>query len=145
MEECSLVKRRKRVSPRAAPQAKKESSWRGLSDNVTSRQQELEGQTQEHGSGGGYLNQGRTTQLPFIFYRGMELQVEKNVMKMVLAAYPVNSTVSGDLAGTVEKKCGVERSLSGVEVGEPFQHVGQSCDCSQVETELEVRDMDWQW
>ena len=38
----------------------------------------------------------------------------------------------------------VERSKSSILVGEPYQHVNQSWDCSQVENEPEERDaIDW--
>ena len=55
-------------------------------------------------------------------------QVEKEEEKAVLEADFVNSAVSGDLAGMVEKSCGVERSSSDVLAGESFQHTGQSWD-----------------
>ena len=61
-----------------------------------------------------------------------------------LAADPVNSTTRGDLVGKVEEMRGVGRSSSGGLAGEPFQQVGQSWDCSQVEKEPGERDaMDW--
>ena len=38
----------------------------------------------------------------------------------------------------------VDRSSCGVLAGEPFQHVNQSWDCSELENEPEERDaMDW--
>ena len=71
-------------------------------------------------------------------------QVEKEVMRAVLAADPVNFSVSSDLAGKVEETCGEERSSSGGVAEEPCQHAGQSWDCSQVENELEERAaMNW--
>ena len=66
-------------------------------------------------------------------------QVEKVVMSAVLAADPVNSATSCDLAETVEETCDVEKSSIGGLAEEPFQHVGPSWDCSQVENELEER------
>ena len=51
----------------------------------------------------------------------------------------VNFTING-LAGKVEETCGVEISSSGGLAEEPFQHAGQSLDCSQVENEPQERD-----
>ena len=45
------------------------------------------------------------------------------------------STVSGVLAGELEEMRDAERGSRGVMAGEPFQHVHQSGDCSQVENE----------
>ena len=49
-------------------------------------------------------------------------QVDKDVRSAVLTADLVNSTVGGNLAGTVEKTCGVERSSRCLWAGEHFQH-----------------------
>ena len=48
---------------------------------------------------------------------------DREVTNAVLAAYFVNSIISGDLAWQVEETCGVERSSSGGLAEEPFQHV----------------------
>ena len=62
----------------------------------------------------------------------------------MVTADRVNSTTSCDLAETKEETCDVETKSSGGLAEEPFQHVGPSWDCSQVENELEERDaMDW--
>ena len=58
---------------------------------------------------------------------------------VVLSADFVNSTVSGDLAGTVGKTCGVQRSSSVVLAGGHFQHAGKKWECSQGENEPEER------
>ena len=48
----------------------------------------------------------------------------------------INSTVSGDLAGTVEKKCCVKTIAQGA-FGELFQHTVENWNCSQVAYEPE--------
>ena len=53
-------------------------------------------------------------------------QVGKEVMKAVLAADPVNFTVSGEVAGKVEATGGVERSSSDGLAEDHFQHAGES-------------------
>ena len=70
-------------------------------------------------------------------------QENKDVMNAVRAADLVNSTGSGDLAGAVEKTCGVERSFTGVLVGASLQHAGQSWDFSQADSEQEEKEMRW--
>ena len=65
-------------------------------------------------------------------------------MNAALTADLVESTTSGVLAGEVEEVGDVERGSSGVLAEEPFQHVKESWDCSQVENEPEERSaMDW--
>ena len=71
-------------------------------------------------------------------------RVGKDVMNAALTADLVESTTSGVLAGEVEEVGDVERGSSGVLAEEPFQHVKESWDCSQVENEPEERSaMDW--
>ena len=71
-------------------------------------------------------------------------RVEEEVMNAALAADSLNFTISSDLVGKVEETCGVGRSSSGGLAEEPFQHVGQSLDCSQVENDPEEKDAaDW--
>ena len=66
-------------------------------------------------------------------------RVEKEVMNAVLMASPIESIASGVVAG-VEDMENVGRGPSGVVAEEPFQHVNQSWDCSQVEKEQERCD-----
>ena len=48
------------------------------------------------------------------------------------------------LAGEARETCGVEKSSSGGLAKEPFQHAGQSWDCSQVENKPEETvAVDW--
>ena len=70
-------------------------------------------------------------------------QVEKDVRGAVTSGDFVNSTVSGGLAGTVGKTCGVQRSSSFVLAAEHFLHAGQKWECSQGENEKEERDANW--
>ena len=70
--------------------------------------------------------------------------VEKDVTNAVLIANLLDSTASGVLAGKIKVMGDVDRSSSSVLAGEPFQHVIQNWDSSQVEYEPEERDaMDW--
>ena len=67
-------------------------------------------------------------------------RMEKEVTRAVLTADLVDTTTIGVLALEAEATCDVERSSSSVLAGEPFQHVHQGGDCSQVENEQEERD-----
>ena len=66
--------------------------------------------------------------------------VEKEEMNTVLTANLVDSTTSGVLAEEVAEIGEVGKKLQRRFSWEPIQHVTQSWDCLQVETELEVRD-----
>ena len=64
-------------------------------------------------------------------------------MQTALAADPVKTAITGDLAGKVKEMCGVERSSSGGLAEERLEYVGQSWDCTQVENDREAREMRW--
>ena len=70
-------------------------------------------------------------------------RVEKEVKNAVLIANLVDSTTGGALAGEAEVTCVVEISSSSVLAGEPFPHVFQSWNCSQVENAQGRYAMDW--
>ena len=71
-------------------------------------------------------------------------RVGKDVMNAALTADLVESHHKRAPAGEGEEVGDVERGSSSVLAEEPFQHVKQSWDCSQVENEPEERyAMDW--
>ena len=66
------------------------------------------------------------------------------VMSAILTEGAIESTARSDVATVVEERRNTERSCGGDVAEEPFQCVGPSWDCSQMEDESEERDaMDW--
>ena len=70
-------------------------------------------------------------------------RVENEVMNAILSPGPIESHCQRRVAAVVEES-NAERGSGGDVADEPFQHLGQSWDCSQMEDELEERDAtDW--
>ena len=63
-------------------------------------------------------------------------QMENEVMNAILTSGPIEPTARGDVAVVVEER-NAETSSGGDVAEEPFQHVGQSWECSQIEDEFE--------
>ena len=75
--------------------------------------------------------------------KGDVRKMENEVMNAILTSGPIEATARADVAAAVRWR-NVERGSGCGVAEEPFQHVGQSWECSQIGDELEERDaIDW--